>query len=491
MNVEGGVPTRGQGDEPFSRRFVNVFFAVYFVLGLGLMAYTPPFQSADAFSHFDRAAGIASGQIIASSLNHFGGSFLPSGVINLEDGFSTLPFNPASRVTSTQYPDGWLQSWATPKVFVQYTTGGNLPFLYLPQAAGIVVGRLLSNHILVSFYLAQISNLLVFIALTRLAFARLPRRLAIPIGIFLFFPTVVSVATSVNPDSLLLALSVVFATMCWSGSRGDPNAESLIVEESRADRRRQRRCPTNLTYLLAFASLFFMSLEKPPLMVLGLLLPMADHARGIRRYVALVSVFVASVVIIFVGWASFGSHGQSGPPTGGPSTAYRQLVLTVTDPVKDIQVLWATFRYWGWLFTKQAVAGIAWLDISFPTWVYLSLVLFFLLALASAVRVGRSDLARVGWSLLVIVATYVATAFSLYILANQYAVGRIYGFQGRYLLPMLPILIIVLGLHPRETRLTSRVTAVVQEYAPIYLVCMQILFAVECAVMIRERYWLK
>ena len=491
MKIEGARDVRPPGDQRFSRTFVNAFFALYFVIGLGLIAYTPPFQSPDAFAHFDRAAGIASGQLIASVHNNYAGSYLPVGVIDVEDDFSTLPFNPNSRVTRTQYPVGWLRSWNSPPAFIQYTTGGNLPFLYLPQVAGIVVGRALSEHVLVSLYLAQLFNFLTFIALTRFAFARLPRHLAIPMGIFLMLPTVITVAKSVNPDSLVLSLSVVFATMCYLGFSQRTGQPPRPTRRSRSHRRHPFGHLPNLTYWVAFASLLFMTLEKPPLAILCLLLPMADSTFSIRRYLQRVSVFVASFAIPFAIWATFGSRGQDGVVSPGKKVATQQLIAVLTNPLRDVIVLYHTLHYWGWLLTSQAVAGIAWLDIFFPTWFYVSLVVIFVVALFSAVRHGRQDRRRIGLSLLVVLVTALATAFSLYILANQYGSPMIFGLQGRYFLPMLPITIVVVGAHSTQRPLSRVVATIVDDYASLSLISLQILIATEVFVVIRNRYWVK
>jgi uncharacterized membrane protein len=490
MNVEEFTAERTGELLNFPRGFVNTFFVIYFVVGLALMAYTPPFQSADSFSHFDRAAGIASGQLIASNRADYSGSYLPEGLINLEDGFSTLPFNPNSRVTSSQFRDGWQESWSTPKVFVTYTTGGNLPFLYLPQVLGVLAGRVASKHILVSFYLAAAFNFLSFIALARFAMLRLPRRLALPLGVFLVFPAVISLATSLNPDALLLALSVVFATMCFL--QYDALHHGSDIVKITATRGRGRGSTSHFNpYWLGFACLFLMAIQKPPLALLGLLLPMADLYSNLRRYMIRVSLFAASVAVVFLIWTKFGSRGRAGPISGGGPEPFRQFTLLVRDPVRVVHVLWQTTRTLGWLDVKQSIAGIGWLDVSFPTWFYAGLIVTFVVVLTSAIRFERRDVARFVGGLLVIVATVLATGFSLYILATPYGAATMYNIQGRYLLPLVPVLIVVLGLQTARRPPLIVVSRFVDEYAMISLVGLQLLVAAEYAVMIRLRYWVK
>ena len=56
---------------------------------------------------------------------------------------------------------------------------------------------------------------------------------------------------------------------------------------------------------------------------------------------------------------------------------------------------------------------------------------------------------------------------------------------------MLPILIVVLGLKANRRPLVRIVSDVIDEYVTISLIVFQLLFAAECAIMIRTRYWVR
>jgi uncharacterized membrane protein len=204
-----------------------------------------------------------------------------------------------------------------------------------------------------------------------------------------------------------------------------------------------------------------------------------------------VSLFAASVAVVFLIWTKFGSRGRAGPISGGGPEPFRQFTLLVRDPVRVVHVLWQTTRTLGWLDVKQSIAGIGWLDVSFPTWFYAGLIVTFVVVLTSAIRFERRDVARFVGGLLVIVATVLATGFSLYILATPYGAATMYNIQGRYLLPLVPVLIVVLGLQTARRPPLIVVSRFVDEYAMISLVGLQLLVAAEYAVMIRLRYWVK
>ncbi len=476
----------------FSKGFVNAFFSLYLVISLGLIGLSPPFQSADAFAHFDRASGIASGQLVAITRHATSGSYLPSGVIDLEDVFSTIPFDPNARANDHQFHAATQLNWNSPKVFVAYTTGGNIPFLYAPQVVGILIGRLVSPHVVVSFYLAELANLLAFIALTRWALLRFPRRLALPLGVFLLLPMTISVAISVNPDCLLLALSMVFAAACYSGYYESRELRTASTTPSPPVRRaaRTHRRMTN-AYCIGFVSLFFMTLEKPPLILLGLLLPMVDLYTSLKSYIRKVIVFVASAGIPYALWSHFWARGVGGTPPLYPLAPSRQLRLVLSDPLKDLEVIYQTLWRDSWLFWRQLVAGIGWLDVAFPTWVYVALTIVVAASFVTVIDTKHEDLRRFLWSLLVLFATACGISFSLYVAYSPYGARGIYGLQGRYYLPLLPMLIVVLGLHPtRSARLRLAANAV-GEYATVALVSLQLLVAAEYVAILLQRYWYK
>src|ERR1019366_1171648 len=97
--------------------FLRVYFSVYFLIGLGLIGLFPPFQSPDAFEHFDRAVGISQGQFVTSTIKGFSGSRLPIDVLDSEIPFSQIPFDPVQRVKRTEFRYGFAQVWNSPQTF--------------------------------------------------------------------------------------------------------------------------------------------------------------------------------------------------------------------------------------------------------------------------------------------------------------------------------------------------------------------------------------
>ena len=177
-------------------------------------------------------------------------------------------------------------------------------------------------------------------------------------------------------------------------------------------------------------------------------------------------------------------------PPGSFSPA-RQLRLILTNPLKVVEVTGSTIGKWGWLFWEQLIAGIGWLDVAFPTWVYVSLSVVLILSIVSNIFRKRSDLTRVIWLLLVLAITASAISFSLYVFYSPYAASSIYGLQGRYYLPLVAPIILVLGLEKTRTPLWRISTNAASEYAAITLISLQLLSTTEYVFVLLSRYWYK
>ncbi len=463
-----------------SRGFLAAFFGLYLVLGVILMAFTPPFQSPDAFAHFDRAVGLAYGDLTSTTSHGTPGEPFPVGVYQTEVIFSGMAAGPAARVARSEFVYGWHQTWDSPTYFTAYETGGNAPFLYLPQVLGVEIGRLVSPRVLVSYYAAELGNLLAFVALTAWAMSRFPRRLTWSLGVFLLLPMVTSLAISVNPDALLIALSAVFAAACGRlGATSRENAPPPWNLWSDPDVR------------IAYVSFLLMTIEKPPLLILGLLLAVVERPFRWRRAVARALTVTASAVVAYEAWATLAATGRGTPTKLAGVAPVAQLRQLLTHPGHGVAVLVATLRGDGGLFVREFIAGIGWLDTWFPGWFYLTMSVVVLVALGYAHSVSRGRLGAGVGSLAILACTALALMFTFYLVDTPYGAPTITGFQGRYLLPLYPSLIVTLGAGPRGLRPLGPVARLIDEYGATWLVVAQVLIAAQFVMTLLSRYWFR
>ena len=476
--------------ESFPRQFVLAFLALYLVAGLGLMGVTPPFQSPDAFAHFDRSVQLAQGQLTSTASAGSPGDALPVGVYQTEVVFSAMAEAPAVHLAWSEFVYGWRQTWSSPKYFTTFTTGGNIPFLYLPQTLGVEIGRVAGGHILVSYYAAEFMNFLAFVVLTGWAMLQFPRRLAFPFAVFLLLPMVTSLAISVNPDCLLIALSSVFAAAWYRRLREVDDARAAVDD---GETPRWWKIWSDRNGLIAYAALFAMAMEKPPLLLLGLLLPLADVKVSLRRYALRSVVVTASIALAYELWARVAAVPHVVTHHAAGIAPLHQLGLLVSNPVKGFDVLTTSLEQSGVLYAKEFVAGIGWLDTWFPSWFYRGAGLVVVIALVSAVSVTRRGAARTYSSLAVLALTAAGLLFTFYLVDTPYFNPTVIGFQGRYLLPLVPSLLVALGWRtptPTATRsLEQPLGLLVRDYGAIALVGLQAWIFTAYVLTVLNRYW--
>jgi uncharacterized membrane protein len=398
-----------------------------------------------------------------------------------------MPFDPIQRVTRKEFRYGFTQVWNSPQSFTRYPTGAYLPFLYLPQTIGVWMGKLVSKHILVGYYLAELMNFIVFVALAKWAMSQLPKRIALSLGVLLVFPSVGALAVSVNPDALFIALSMVFAASCFNNyidSRQRTRSPSEVGGPLR-----QRRLHVSTRYGFAYVSLFFMVIEKPPYILLALLLPIAELYSNLRAYLLKILGFGATSTLVYALWEKFGAQGKGGPAIPGLIVPMRQLLFVIDYPWNYLHVLFRTFRFGGLVYAMQFLAGIGWLDGFFPKWFYISLTALFFIALATTAYRRRERIGRMIWTLAALFATLFAILLSFYLIYSPYTWPAVDGFQGRYLLPLIPPLLVILGLEQGRPPRLHAITDTIVNYADVALISLQILVAAEFAVTLLNRYW--
>jgi hypothetical protein len=120
---------------PTKLHWVFLFPAILLVIFLAL--WTPPFQSADEFAHFDRAWQVAHGQPYATS-----GGFIDAGAEELYAYSADLPFHTEARFSPANRARAEAVKWTGRLSYYGFpNTRTCAPTCYLPQALGIVFGE--------------------------------------------------------------------------------------------------------------------------------------------------------------------------------------------------------------------------------------------------------------------------------------------------------------------------------------------------------------
>jgi len=192
-----------------------------------LTVITPPFQAADEYLHFFRAYQISEGQLIPT--RHQGecsgysqdfadalclGGWLPRSLLTTARSVAAqdLRFDAQKKQDFVSLRNSWqIQLHPTDRQFLKFnTTGLHAPIGYFPQAMGIAIGRLFALPPIGLMYLGRWVNSLVWVGAVTGAIALTPHR-AIAWWVLGMLPMALFQAASLSADVVVNSAAVLLA----------------------------------------------------------------------------------------------------------------------------------------------------------------------------------------------------------------------------------------------------------------------------------------
>jgi uncharacterized membrane protein len=398
------------------------FLRLGLAVGLTWIALFPPFQTPDAYVHFYRAYALSEGQWCCERIGDGVGGMLPRGIEDLSTSlFSFLEFASWIKADLVQIEKAFeVPLQAEERVFIDYwQTAGYSPVPYLPQAAGIILARLAGAGPLTMLYAARIANWIVWTALITLAIA-CARRYGWLLFQFALLPMTLSLGTAVSADALMLALAALYTGLVLGARQTPVEAE-----------------PRWRTATLAVVFIMF-ALCKAYMPLWGLVLIAPAYRRGRRLALLLGALAVGSALAL--AWAV----SARALATTHAVDAAKQLAIVRTLPVQTMRTLASSVIHSA-LELRQMIGSLAWLNLSLPQACYpLYALLLIGTGLFSVGRMRLSWRARAG--LLAIAAIlHVAVYLQMYLVATPAGHTAVWGLQGRYFLPYLPVVLLALS----------------------------------------------
>lgn len=402
----------------------RLYLVIGGIFGLLFALLTPPFGGSDEPAHFERSYEIASGAWL-------GARELPAALLAFEkQGFDqVVAGTPFTREDYAQLLNFRIDGETGPddpnlRMFKVHN-----PLAYLHIAAAMQIGIALDAPLLVTFYLCRLTALLAGLLLIGAALKTMPSHRYLLCAVALL-PTLVFFSGMLNPESLNVGLSFLFA--------------ALLLQY------RQRATALSVRSALALIGLaFWLAQCKTAYLLLpfmACILPAACfHSR--RHRIWLLLGIIMPGILCSLGWGILAKHHilDALPPyatEGGDHVdpnAQMQHILThpVTYAVTLARSLLASD------LLPQALRGfvgqLGWSNVLLPVWAYaLAFAALFMLYVGAPDPSPRLRLicrllaaAAVGGSLLLALTL-------LYMQWTGLKAPVIEGFQGRYLFTLMP-----------------------------------------------------
>jgi Predicted membrane protein (DUF2142) len=330
--------------------------------------------------------------------------------------------------------------WPKPVFLSAPNTGAYGPLTYVPAAAGLEAARLLGLGPYAAIHWARFANTIVFVAIGGLALA-LARRGRLMLLVVLGLPMTLALASAAGQDGLLIALACLGVALFTRGDRrGDWWGAALFA---------------------------LVIMQRPPYLPL-VLLPLVAGSVGwpIRERVSASALMAAPALLwsaAVARWVAVPLRaGAPYPPgplwPGDPHRVFRssnagaQLSVLLHHPRQAVLLpLHSLAAHWKTL-SEECVGLFGFLDIPLPLPVY---ALWFAAIVAGliattippasasttpALQPLRARLAVLG----LILGSVLLIYLTLYMTWTPVGAVLVEGVQGRYFLPLLPILILAM-----------------------------------------------
>lgn len=327
------------------------------------------------------------------------------------------------------------------------------PLMYLPQAAGCYLAMALGLSRMAAFALGDLINLAVYAALVWAALRSLPHGKT-PVMLCALLPMALQQASSLSPDGFINGMAFLFLAR-------------LILAVERPGRLAWREA-----LALALPAVL-LAPAKAVYFLLLLLLPMIPRARFARRrdkalYVLGVMALAACATFLCqLGWL----REMSGAAQSGTSKYYT-LGWVLRHPVQTAAMFFHTLVPLGAFFYLESAVGaqLSGLSLDLATGYWGSMILILALSILVGTP-GEARLSRRQRAACLGVAALVVLAVMGTMLLAWTPVGSAYiqGVQGRYFLPVAPL--VALGL--ANGNYTSR-RNMDGAYAAVFI-CLQLL----------------
>ena len=417
------------------------------LVAFGVSFLVPPMESPDEDAHIGRAyliskgrwllqpvpdepALLAPGGDVAGQLDRArllggrAGGMVDAALTRFAEINLTLAHDAGRRLTAAEEAELRDLRWGGGERYVFMAgTGYYLPAIYLPQALGLLTGRVLHFGVARSYQLARACTLLACVALLAVAFRMVaPNPLVVAI---LLLPMNVFQLVSPTLDGLAAALALLTVAFF---------AKALAAEP---DRYRPYAWGLAGCLLLLVGS----RAHLLPLLALPFYVSWRRRSRG-DFYVGCL------IAIAAIGWTLFVLQTSSDPRLVRTHGTAELLQYYLAHPLAYLRVVAASLSYSEMIeFYQQSFIGIlGWLDARLPAYAYPTLSSG--LALCALASVCVSTLRR-DWPVRVLLAALALASAAFIFLAllvtwTPHPATVVYGVQGRYF--VIPALLLAFAL---------------------------------------------
>jgi|GEM_PF-1060366 len=415
-----------------------IFLLLASIFGIILIAVIPPLGGADEVFHYQRIASIANGQILNKEVAVPGGivDFIKFGY-DYTTSLKNPPYNYNAELWQ-KFADIKLQTQEPKNLTPNYFTVHN-PIAYIPQATVFAIGESFNFSPLSLMYMARIAGFIASVVITFYAVRIIPSQKYLLAALALL-PNIALCRSLVITDTFTNALAFLLVALINREifTQGVINKRNLLLIAITG-------------FLLAQAKIPYLFLE-----FLMLAIPTARFSSLKHKIITITAIILPSIIatlayVVLIKSTSF--QGLEYHTWGGDADPDSQIAFILANPLQFTGILFNT------IFNTNFAASFFEIFRSVgpgnPLSVGQMLPIFYLLCGVVACDKSGGNLRHNRFTKIIVISIIVAFIVTsltlLYVHWTGVASTVIIGFMGRYLNPILPLLLIFVRPLSRKT----------------------------------------
>lgn len=418
-----------------------LIFSLFF--GTIISIITPPFQVPDEINHFYRAYQISEGKFKAVKDDDRVGGYIPESIVLFTSHYSKLTLNTYSRIRFREIKNSAEISLnSSEKVFIDFpNTALYTPISYIPQSISILFLRLMDCKPLYILYIARIITLLFWITLVYISIKIIPFQKWLFV-ILSILPMSLSVNSSISADIITNALSFLLIAYVLK-----------LAFDNNKFSKKDMLIFSLLVIFLGLAKLIYVSL-----LFLFLIIPKKKF-NSFKHYIfSFIIIFILGFGFAFIGKRSIDRlytpyHKYNVEYREGSILAYNADMNDQIDFIKNntgqtVKVFLKSFTAEFNTMIKSYIGRLGWGDTPIPNLiVIISYIIIFLTAISSNYEKFSFNYRQRFIFISVSIIILFSVLLSQYLTWNAVGSDRAYPLQGRYFIPVFPLIFIIFLNH--------------------------------------------
>jgi len=409
----------------------KAFFIVIPLIFIMFFVSMPIFKNHDEDNHWLRIYDIAQGNILVSTEY---GSLFQEGATNYPAAkFPKAVHSIVDREKTSRHNFNELYQYEINKedsILVEMPTVAIYsPVQYLPQVVGVKIAEIFTNRPVIMAYAARLANMITSIAILYYAMKIMPFGKKILL-VIMSIPIAVEGFTSLSPDALTISIAILLIAYVFN---------IIYNPEKKKVTTKDKIILGIICIIMALCKIVYL-----PLVGLLILLPTTKFKTK-KDKVITITLLILIATIINLGWLYVSSQYLADYKAGAP---VEQLKTIINNPIRFFKMIFHTINLNGNNYIISMFGGSLGLNehvlLNCIT-PYVFLFLCLMLGVADDEIKEKMSKFQRNIIILIILAITILIFTSLYIQWNSPDATNIDGIQGRYFIPFLPLVILLMG----------------------------------------------